>query len=95
MGSYKLVIPPMTIHFNEHFPMRKKPVMAVSFDGENCQYKVASFNSAETMQWFVDCLSDALEQANVRRFPDTEWDVTCDPEYRESHFDTDEWGQWR
>lgn len=25
--------------------------------------------------------------------PDTEWDVTCDPEYRESHFDTDEWGQ--
>lgn len=27
--------------------------------------------------------------------PYTEWDVTCDPEYRESHFDTDEWGQWR
>lgn len=25
--------------------------------------------------------------------PHTEWDVTCDPEYRESHFDTDEWGQ--
>ena len=69
MGSYKLVIPPMTIHFDEHFPMRKKPVMAVSFDGENCQYKVASFNSAETMQWFVERLSDALEQANVRRFP--------------------------
>ena len=75
MGSYKLIIPPMTVHFNEHFPMRKKPVMAVSFDGENCQYKVASFNSAETMQWFVDCLSDALKQANVRRFPAEEEQV--------------------
>lgn len=69
MSSYKLVIPPMTIHFDEHFPERKKPVMAVSFDGENCLYKVASFNSAETMQWFVECLDDALKQANARRFP--------------------------
>lgn len=23
----------------------------------------------------------------------TEWDVTCDPEYRESHFEKDEWGE--
>ena len=66
--NYKLVIPPMTIHFYEKFPMRKKPVMAVSFDGENCQYKVASFNSSETMQWFIECLDDALKQADVRRF---------------------------
>lgn len=22
-----------------------------------------------------------------------EWDVTCDPEYRESHFEKDEWGE--
>ena len=70
--NYKLVIPPMTIHFYEKFPMRKKPVMAVSFDGENCQYKVASFNSLETMQWFIECLDDALKQANVRRFPEGE-----------------------
>jgi hypothetical protein len=70
MVSYKLIIPPMTIHFFAKYPMRKKPVMAVSFEGENCQYKVASFNSAETMQWFVECLGDALAQANVRRFPE-------------------------
>lgn len=69
MSSYKLVIPPMTIHFCEDYPMRKKPVMAVSFDGENSQYKVASFNSRTTMQWFVEHLGDALKQANVRRFP--------------------------
>ena len=35
MSSYKLVIPPMTIHFCEDYPMRKKPVMAVSVEGEN------------------------------------------------------------
>ena len=69
MSSYKLIIPPMTIHFCENFPMRKKPVMAVSFDGENRLYKVASFNSAATMKWFVECFDDALKQANVKRFP--------------------------
>lgn len=69
MSSYKLIIPPMTIHFYEDFPMRKKPVMAVSFEGENCQYKVASFNSEETMRWFVERLAVALMQANVKRFP--------------------------
>ena len=55
--------------------MRKKPVMAVSFDGENRQYKVASFNSAKTMKWFVECLDDALKQANVKRFQTEEGDT--------------------
>lgn len=72
MSSYKLVIPPMTIHFCEDYPTRKKPVMAVSFDGENRQYKVASFNGEKTMRWFIECLDDALKQANVRRFPEEE-----------------------
>ena len=69
MSSYKLIVPPMTIHFCEDYPMRKKPVMAVSFDGENCQYKVASFNDENTMRWFIECLDDALKQAKVQRFP--------------------------
>lgn len=69
MSNYKFVIPPMTIHFCEDYPMRKKPVMAVSFDGENCQCKVASFNNEKTMRWFIECLADALKQANVRRSP--------------------------
>lgn len=68
--SYKLVIPPMTIYFYSEYPMRKKPVMAVSFEDKNCVYKVASFNSSETMQWFVDCLDEALAGQNVRRFPE-------------------------
>ena len=72
MDSYKLVIPPMTIHFCAKYPLRKKPVLAVSFDDENCMYKVASFNDEKSFQWFVECLGDALKQANVRRFPEEE-----------------------
>ena len=72
MSSYKLVIPPMTIHFCEDYPMRKKPVMAVSFEDENCLYKVASFNDKATARWFWVCLDDALRQANLRRFPEAE-----------------------
>ena len=69
MGSYKLEVPPMTIHFFDKYPMRKKPVIAVSFDGENAMYKVASFNSEETMRWFLECLDEALAGQNVTRFP--------------------------
>ena len=32
----------------------KKPVLCVTDDKENCIYKVASFNSEETAQWFLD-----------------------------------------
>ena len=67
--NYKLVIPPMTIHFMKDYPMRKKPVMAVSFEDENCLYKVASFNDEKAMDWFCECLDDALKQQDVRRFP--------------------------
>jgi hypothetical protein len=59
----------MTIHFCEKYPMRKKPVMAVSFEGENAMYKVASFNDEKTLKWIVECLDEALKAANVRRFP--------------------------
>ena len=69
MDSYKLHIPPMTIHFFAKYPMRKKPVLAVSFEGENCMYKVASFNDEETYKWFVECLSEALCEQDIRRFP--------------------------
>lgn len=69
MDSYKLNIPPMTIHFVAKYPMRRKPVLAVSFEGEGRLYKVASFNDEVTFKWFIECLQDAMEQADVRRFP--------------------------
>lgn len=37
----------------EHFPYRKKPVLAVTILSENVRYKVASFNSEETADWFL------------------------------------------
>lgn len=35
-------------------PMRKKPVLVVSFDGEATHYKVASFNSKAEAEWFAE-----------------------------------------
>lgn len=32
----------------------KKPVLAVNVEEENCVYKVASFNSVETANWFIE-----------------------------------------
>ena len=37
---------------------------------------------------------DAIEELAKYREESTEWDVTCDPEWRESHFEKDEWGEW-
>lgn len=37
----------------EHFPYRKKPVLSVRIPSENALYKVASFNSEETADWFL------------------------------------------
>ena len=39
-----------------HFPERKKPCLAVEID--NCLYKVASFNSEETADWFIDIVEE-------------------------------------
>lgn len=37
----------------EHVPQRKKPCLMVKPNDENCFYKVASFNSEETADWFL------------------------------------------
>ena len=60
MESKKLVLRDMKIHFIKEFPYRKKPVIAISFKGENCIYKVASFNSERTAEWFLECLEERL-----------------------------------
>lgn len=59
MSSYKLIIPPMTIHFFEDYPMRKKPVMAVSFEGENCKWSSSYpwFKTVEEAQAYCDWLN--------------------------------------
>ena len=39
--------------FVMHFPYRKKPCLGIKLPNENAYYKVASFNSEETAEWFV------------------------------------------
>ena len=40
--------------------------------------------------------ADAIEKLNkeVMTLRSNYWDVTCDPEYRDSHFQKNEWGDW-
>ena len=77
-------------------PIRKKPVLVVSFDGENAHYKVASFNSEETAKWFADICTEFFKEeekvdkkviADICGVP--EEDVTCEKCCR-----GDETGSW-
>lgn len=39
----------------------KLPVLAVQFENENTIYKVASFNSEKTANWFVEIMDEFFE----------------------------------
>lgn len=45
-----------------HFPHRKKPCLYVYIEGENCYYKVASFNSEETADWFLEICEEVFKR---------------------------------
>jgi len=47
----------------EHIPERKKPCLVVKPQGENCWYKVASFNSEDTADWFLTQMSKMFERS--------------------------------
>ena len=44
--------------FVEHMPYRKKPCLTVQKG--NCIYKVASFNSEETADWFMEIVEEMI-----------------------------------
>ena len=46
----------------EHFPFRKKPVLAVRVPNQNASFKVASFNSEETADWFLTQMTKMFER---------------------------------
>lgn len=48
----------ITIKIENWNPIRKKPVLAVSFEGEPTHYKVASFNDEETARWYGEILDE-------------------------------------
>jgi len=58
--GWVLKVKDMAVHIQK-WPTHKKPVLAVSFDNENCIYKIASFNSEETAEWFVKNLEERLK----------------------------------
>lgn len=39
----------------------KLPVLVVQVDGDNCAYKVASFNSVEIANWFLEIMKEFLD----------------------------------
>ena len=39
----------------------KLPVLAVQIENENCIYKVASFNSTETANWFIGIMQEFFD----------------------------------
>lgn len=45
----------------EHIPERKKPCLMVKPKGDNCYYKVASFNSEQTADWFLTQMQRMFE----------------------------------
>lgn len=48
----------------QHIDERKKPCLLVKPKDENCFYKVASFNSEETADWFLTQMSRMFGRAS-------------------------------
>lgn len=46
----------------EHMPYRKKPCLYLYKKDNNCHYKVASFNSEETADWFIKEIEKVLKK---------------------------------
>ena len=56
--------------FVQKWYSHKLPVLAVKIEDENCVYKVASFNSIETANWFVEIMQEFFDGI-VKREDDT------------------------
>lgn len=51
LGKYKLMFSDSNFK-----PYRKKPTISIYDETENCETKIASFNSKETFEWFIKLL---------------------------------------
>ena len=54
VGKYKLIF--SDTHFKD---FRKKPTISVYDADENSETKIASFNSQETFEWFIEAVVEA------------------------------------
>ena len=56
------------IEFNElmlsalELPGKKRPVLALSFDGSRNYYRVATFDNEKAAQWFMEVLEEFLQR---------------------------------
>ena len=62
----------------------------------DCGYK--PFGNEDCVDNLMRRAADAIEELSkqLKKREDTswtEWDFTCDPEYRDVHFQKDEWGE--
>lgn len=60
-----------------------------------CKYRGGSPDGSKMcLDLLMVDAADAIEELNkeIMALRRDYWDVTCDPEYRESHFEKDEWG---
>lgn len=48
----------VTVSVQDWSPWKKLPVLVVNVDGDNTAYKVASFNSKATADWFCDVMEE-------------------------------------
>ena len=59
VGKYKLIF--SDTHFKD---FRKKPTISVYDADANCEIKIASFNSKETFEWFINELAEQTEPSS-------------------------------
>lgn len=55
-GKYKILFSDSNFK-----PYRKKPTMSVYDTEKNCETKVASFNSQDTFEWFINTVLGGKE----------------------------------
>ena len=68
VGKYKLIF--SDTHFKD---FRKKPTISVYDADTNSETKIASFNSQETFEWFVEALADRKTEPQTETCFDCEY----------------------
>ena len=48
----------VTVSVQDWSPWKKLPVLVIEVEGDNTAYKVASFNSKETANWFCEVMEE-------------------------------------
>ena len=61
MKTIKVINNGIEISVQSWKPWKKRPVLVVEFEGENCAYKGASFKDEKTAEWFCEILKEFFD----------------------------------